>query len=313
MSSNGPLFQNSFYVGINLENILYGVQLVLYFRTMYVLLADKSRRNKHDMFYAAFSTVMMLLTSIFIPTQAVFGEKMWLENASFPGGPSAYWATNDTVWYMVFGSAAIALLQLMTDALMIHRCRLICGSYRVIILPVILWIATLVLSILVTWITSTPGGNFFSAAALQLGLAYYSVSVGLTAMLTAMICYRMLSHGRMVKEHLGQNYASVYFALMAVIAESVLPYTLSGIAFLVSYGIGSETSMGFACVYVMLMSISSQMVILRVASGVAWDEETIGNVQPSTLNFVTAQKSTGISDAHDGDNGAVPIVKLETA
>ena len=57
----------------------------------------------------------------------------------------------------------------------------------------------------------------------------------------------------MVEKHLGQEYASVYFALMAIIVESVLPYTLSGVAFLVSYGIGSDTSIAFACVYVMMM------------------------------------------------------------
>lgn len=87
---------------------------------MYVLLADKSQRNKHDIFYAAFSTVMLLMTSLWIPTQAVFGEKMWLEDTNYPGGVDAYWTANDTVWYMDLGTAAIAVLQLMTDGLMVR-------------------------------------------------------------------------------------------------------------------------------------------------------------------------------------------------
>lgn len=101
--------------------------------------------------------------------------------------------------------------------------------------------------------SSIPGGNFFSGIAAQLGLAYYSVSVGLTAMLTLIICYRMVTHGLEMKKRLGDDYASVYFALLAVIIESVLPYTLSGVAFLISFGVGSSTSIAFACVYILMM------------------------------------------------------------
>lgn len=101
--------------------------------------------------------------------------------------------------------------------------------------------------------SSSPGGNFFSGITAQLGLAYYSVSVGLTAILTLVICYRMVTHGRETKKQLGKDYASVYFALMSVIIESVLPYTLSGVAFLVSFGVGSDTSIAFGCVYILMM------------------------------------------------------------
>ena len=68
-----------------------------------------------------------------------------------------------------------------------------------------------------------------------------------------MICYRIVRHGRKVQEHLGHEYASTYFAILTLVVESVLPYTLSGIAFLVSLGVGSPTSVAFISVYLLMM------------------------------------------------------------
>lgn len=111
----------------------------------------------------------------------------------------------------------------------------------------------LALGFLVDWTTSTPGGNFFAGVASQLGFAYYTVSVFLNTTLTCMICYRIVHHGRTVQENLGHEYASLYFAIVTIVVESVIPYTLSGIAFLVSLGMGSPTSVAFLCVYILMM------------------------------------------------------------
>ena len=67
--------------------------------------------------------MMLLMITIWISTQAIFGEKMWLEDANFPGGPDSYWASNISVWYMDWGTTAITVLQLMTDALMVGHDR----------------------------------------------------------------------------------------------------------------------------------------------------------------------------------------------
>jgi hypothetical protein len=111
----------------------------------------------------------------------------------------------------------------------------------------------LALSALVAWVTSFPGSNFITGVAAQFSLAYWSVSVFLNTTLTCMICYRLVWHGRKVQEYLGHEHASFYFAVVTIIVESVLPYTLSGIAFLVSFGVESPTVSTFICVYFLMM------------------------------------------------------------
>ena len=97
-----------------------------------------------------------------------------------------------------------------------------------------------------------PGANFFSIPG-KVGLAYITTSVILNAMLTGMIWYRLACHARTVKQYHGNGYAPSYFSIDALVVESMLPYTLSGIALLVSRGVGSETEIAFSCVYTLTM------------------------------------------------------------
>ncbi|KAG6376836.1 hypothetical protein JVT61DRAFT_1862 [Boletus reticuloceps] len=248
---DGSLLQNSAYVGITIQNILYGVELVLYFKTMRILLRNKEGLKKIDSFWGLFSTMMVILITVWVATSAIFGQKLWLMD--FPGGPDAYWEKHISDWYLDWGTTAVILLQLMTDGLMIYRCRIIWNMYRAIVVPVILWLATLVLGVLVDWTSSSPGGNFFTGESAQLALAYYGVSVFLNTVLTCMICYRILQHGRKVRKHFGPEQASLFFGVVTLVIESVFPYTLSGIAFLVSLGVNSPTSAGLVDVYFLLM------------------------------------------------------------
>ncbi|KAF9223135.1 hypothetical protein BS17DRAFT_155553 [Gyrodon lividus] len=280
----GTTFETASYIGINLEDILYGIELVLYFKTIHILLSHKGKRKKSDIFYAFFSTMMLFLITVWVVTQAMFGENVWVQNGDHAGGPGEYWAAHISDWYMNLGGTAIIVLQLMTDALMIYRCRIVWNSYRIIIVPSILWVATLGLGIMVDWASSSPGNDIFTGLALILGLAYWSISVLLNITVTSIICYRMVWHGMKVKKQLGNKYACTYFDVVSIIVESVLPYTLSGIAFLVSFGLESTTSVTFFSVYVLVMCVSPQILILRVIMGRAWSKET-GRPQRTTIKF----------------------------
>ena len=136
-------FINSFYIGINIENILYGessdayhevvrthwyaragIELILYFKTIrtIVLLSNRGTHKKSNLFFALFSSVMVFLITVWVFAQAIFGQNMWLLDPDFPGGPDAYWKANiNEVWYMGWGAIAVFALQLMTDALMVRR------------------------------------------------------------------------------------------------------------------------------------------------------------------------------------------------
>jgi len=103
------------------------------------------------------------------------------------------------------------------------------------------------------WSSSAHGENFLLGVASKFALGYYAVTVFLNVFLTGAICYCMVRHGRVVREHLGHEYASVYFWVATLIIESMLPYTLAGIAFLALFGTGTPVLMPSLSVYTMLM------------------------------------------------------------
>ena len=57
-----------------------------------------------------------------------------------------------------------------------------------------------------------------------------------------------------MKKQFGPALAETYFSLAAIIVESALPYTLCGIAFVISYGLNSEISILFLSLYAMFMA-----------------------------------------------------------
>ena len=142
MADSLAVFQNAFYIGNNFNAILYGnphlplatlnptltlasafirlgVELVLYFTTVRVILSRKRKHAPTDKYFLLFSTVLLLLNTVFVATEAVFGEEMWIVNANYPGGMDAYLGDNASVWYQTFGTAASIVLNLCSDGLLV--------------------------------------------------------------------------------------------------------------------------------------------------------------------------------------------------
>lgn len=109
--------------------------------------------------------------------------------------------------------------------------------------------------------------NIFSGDAAKIGLAYTIISVFLTTLLTSMICYRLLRHAWTVKRYLGEGHATPYFGIIILLAESVLPLTITGVAYLISYAIGSFVEVGLSEVYTTVMV---RFVDVQTTVGADW-------------------------------------------
>lgn len=150
MSSNAllnPVFLDAVYVAVNLQDILFGtlladsgrvlvpnaahpsylrflwpgVVLVIYVETINTLLMLE-RKGRADIFHTLFSTIMLILVTVMVSSNAVLGEEVCKSHSNYPGGPAAYWASNPTHWYMISERAAILILQLVSDALLVRPC-----------------------------------------------------------------------------------------------------------------------------------------------------------------------------------------------
>jgi hypothetical protein len=127
---------------------------------MQALLALRRRQPRFAWIFITYSSFQLVLVTISSAAVLVFGEMMWIVNADFPGGSSAYLMTYANVWYQTWGTTAFIAFNLLADASMVSitsseadvlcslltpkiwRCVVIWSGWRVGILPAILWLAT---------------------------------------------------------------------------------------------------------------------------------------------------------------------------
>ncbi|KAI6044538.1 hypothetical protein EDC04DRAFT_2640848 [Pisolithus marmoratus] len=269
MVNVGPLWQNSLYVGNILGTILYGVELNLWWQTMWALRCSSESRNSPShhtvIIHRCLSSLLLCLSSIVVVVQAVLGQKMWIGYSGYVGGMEKYYANHTSVWYQVLGLMATVVLQLSSDALLIHRLYIAWKRRCDLILPCILWVGTVVLGTLLCSYSAAQRGNIFAGDAAHIAIAYYAVAIALNMLVTSTLCGRMLFTGRECRRELGPNNSWKYFDAASMIIESSLPRTAVGIAFLVTLALDSGVSVAFLSLYVMLTCVSPQMLILRAA------------------------------------------------
>ncbi|KAM5531445.1 hypothetical protein V8D89_014902 [Ganoderma adspersum] len=325
------LFQNAYYLAINFNAILYGAELAIYWMTMKVLL-DKRKTcqcSGTDKFYAAFSTALLILITIYMSTEAVFGQEMWIVRSGDPGGSAAFLAKNVNIWYQTMGTTASVILIVLSDALLIYRMYVIWPDFRVVAFPCFLYIASIALGIIELYSSGKPDANFFVGTAAQLGLAYYATTISLNVIATGVICARLVYFSRAATFKL--NLASGgpiatdsraaeilrYTGTLPVVVESALPYSLAGVAFLVSYGMQSDVAILFGALYGMFTCISPQLIVLRVVTGEAWTRdktsETLSVIECESLPAGASAAGIEVAVAREADAGSVDHKSVQEA
>ena len=64
---------------------------------------------------------MVLLSTINVSCNAIWGEEMWITHRDDPGGVARYIATEVSVWYETLASAAVITCVFLGDALLVCR------------------------------------------------------------------------------------------------------------------------------------------------------------------------------------------------
>ncbi|KAF8167189.1 hypothetical protein B0H34DRAFT_4215 [Crassisporium funariophilum] len=288
MASALSLFEHSFYIGSYMSGILYGVELVMYFLTLQGLFRKGNHNSPRSRrFFALYSTVLVMLLTIDISANAVWGEQMWITFRDAPGGVPAFIGTQVSVWYQTLGSTSVVAMIFMGDALLLYRLYVIYGSnIWVVVFPILAYLAAFSLAIIELVLAGKPGGDFFHGQTINFGTPYYTITICLNIIVTILICARLIKLGKAVSKALGKESARMYTSVASMLIESAAPYSLVGIMFLIPYAMGSGTAISFGQVWAKLT-----LIVLRVVTGRAWGREVISQAE-SNVQFVG--RSTGI-------------------
>ncbi|KAJ6495049.1 hypothetical protein C8R45DRAFT_1133228 [Mycena sanguinolenta] len=287
---NLPL-ERSWYIGNTIFAILYGIQLCMFFMST-CLFISSSRAARSKYFYVGFSGTLLLLITIAMSCNLIFGQMMWIEHRDIPGGPMAYFSADVAAWYNTLGTAADIAADILGDGLMLYRCYVFWSTTCtwVVVFPALLFLASTVMGIIFTVQSGLPDGNFFRGRAVQFGTPWLVLTITFNVVATAMIIVRLTCVIRGMRDVLARSRAEVYLNVISILIQSALPFTLLGIGYLITYVNGAPESLAFTSIWGAFVTLSPQAVILHIAMGSVWSKTP--ELGDGTFIFASGKSTT---------------------
>jgi len=151
--------ERSWYIGNAFFAILYGIQISMYFQSVYYLNAGRGG-HRSKMFYIGYSTVLLVLITFALACNLFFGQAMWIEHRDVDGGPVAFFGENIAAWYNTLGTAADVTANVLGDGLMLYRCYVFWGHVPwAMVFPSLVYLGSVAMGITTTIQSGLPG-NF---------------------------------------------------------------------------------------------------------------------------------------------------------
>ncbi|KAF7316950.1 hypothetical protein HMN09_00429300 [Mycena chlorophos] len=264
--------------------ILYGLQLSLYFQSVYYLKIGMNKdTRKANAFYIVFSTVLLILLTLATAANLWFGEAIWIEHRDVEGGPMAYFSEaserNIAAFYNTLGTAADVTANVLGDGLMLARCFMFWKHMKVVmIIPTLVYLGSVAMGITTTIQSGLPNGDLFKGVTVNFGISWLSLTITFNILVTAMIVGRLLWLQNKMSSVLSIEVSKRYTGLLAVLVESALPFTLLGVAYLALYVRDLPESLALGDIWGTFVVISPQLIILRVAMGAGWTQNAFERI-----------------------------------
>ncbi|KAL1679934.1 hypothetical protein EV122DRAFT_263237 [Schizophyllum commune] len=264
------------FIGAILCGGAWGILLTVAFMTVQALLASL-RSNPHwsrtAMPLLAFVVIIVACGTLNFAGNTDISRRMFVENRMYPGGPSMFLNDHYDDPMNVLGNAGYIIANFFADALLLYRCYVVWAKrWWIIVIPGCVFIASTTMSIFLLYQVSQPTESLWLHV--DVGLTYFSLSLAVNLLLTLLIVGRLLSLSNQVTRMLGSQHARTYTSVAALLVESAAPYAVANLIFIITYGIGSPGSNVVLPVLSQIMCTSSVLIILRVANGRAWSQQT---------------------------------------
>ncbi|KAI0311940.1 hypothetical protein OF83DRAFT_706170 [Amylostereum chailletii] len=282
-------YERALYVGIAFAGILYGVILCIGFTAIHYLLKRRRASWRSQLFTISYVVIMLVCFTFAYVANAYMGQLMWIEHRDFPGGPYVYYLAKSTLWINVLGSATDILANILGDAYLLYRCYIIWdSSVWVIAFPTLVYIASVVFSLISLVESALPNSSFFVQQTINFAVPWVSLTVGLNVILTCLISYRILRVrycSRKAMDGFDGPTRDIYTSVVAILIEAELPFAVLGIVTAVNSGKNTYVSSAWYFIWGSFAIISPLLIILRVCMGKGWTRETSTQMMSRSITF----------------------------
>ncbi|KAJ3541593.1 hypothetical protein NMY22_g3823 [Coprinellus aureogranulatus] len=292
------VYVRTWFTNLVLSLFMLGIQFFLCSYVLIVFLETPKARRQGRWPYIVLVFVMFILSAIptcFDAALIFFGL---LETSTARDVLSVQSTSSPYAWLKYPGQAVpTPLLMLISDGVLLYRAYIVCtGSRWMVVLPFLLWVASIVLTI---FSISRSATRFIFV---NLPVIF---SVVMTIVITVIISTRLVKARRQILCSLpreSSGLAKRYTSVIAILIESALPLSVFGLTHAVTdiistaqHGPPTTTmtntaaiSMVVSVLYYSFTALSPQLIIFRVTLGRSWTR----NFQQFLTSECAADQST---------------------
>lgn len=296
-------------VALFMESITYGMYLVTLVICARALFFD-AQGIKRILNWPMI--VVMTLMAIFATLDVALGLRHNLEAFIYysgPGGPEAEF-DNISYWVNVMKTVDTQAMSLIGDGMLIYRCFVIYSrSWKIILLPILMWLADVACSVMIIFITATLRKD---AVLSQQGLlkpfllSFLIITIVLNFLTTGIIVWRIWSINKETAPHVTQKTShkvprTRLEQTIRIIIESGMLYTLFVIITFICELAGSNAIYGTSCTMIQVVGISFNLIIIRVdQTNHSLSASFVDSAAPAShpLRLMRSSVGTGMSRSH---------------
>ncbi|KAF8503020.1 hypothetical protein BU17DRAFT_101872 [Hysterangium stoloniferum] len=285
-----------------LESLLYGVSLLLFVITIWVLVYHRKseRLNKR---LVATSSLMMFFGTFHLAVDLVRVLEGFISQREAVGGPVAYFARLYE-WSQLLKTAIFAIQTVLADSFATYRCWVVWNRSWAVIIPALCVIGTLIAGIgVVHGCAITKNGDVFASTLSGWITSFFTLTLATNVICTSLIAARIWFTTRKVARFSGQQ---TLMPVVIVVVESGFIYSASCITLLVVYLIGSNAQYPALDGTFPIISIVFNLIIVRIALGIAHG----GASGMQTTNPPSAVGDNARSFASHHNNSQFPMKPL---
>ena len=97
-----------------------GVEIFTFFATVYCICHRSSNYRKRQRSYIAIGGTLVVLVTISVMSNGLWGQYIWIEHRNYPGGQLRFYNASEGAWYNVLGFAADATTNILADGLLVR-------------------------------------------------------------------------------------------------------------------------------------------------------------------------------------------------
>ncbi|KAF8552348.1 hypothetical protein OG21DRAFT_149628 [Imleria badia] len=263
MSNTGIPLDKAELLAVLLETLLYGFSLLMFGGTIWTLFFQRSSHQVNRRMLTAACMLLLFSTVHLIIDIVRIMEGLILYRDTYVGGPVAFFS-DVSQWTFVAKNYVFTAQTLIGDGVILYRCYAVWQSKLIMILPVLLWGATIATGIGSPYTASVVSqSEVFGGALSQWITAFWATAFTTNLLTTLLLVYRIWYVDRRATRLRGHRHSQLR-PILYIIVDAGAIYSLTLLVGLICFVCQTNGQYVVLDMVTPIISITFYMVIIRV-------------------------------------------------